>query len=213
MENTLWMQKKRVLYISFLTYGCLIAGAHAAESLQQEGGKKRMALMMSHTLLLKDITAHFLLLQFSPRPPIQTRFVTRNERILELRQVFKAGWLLGYVFWLLHFPDSAGKICSVWVWYPDTWTKTLFYRGLVFYFLCSRLTVPSLPLLARDVVRCWGSVTPCRENTNLRSWWRSLLTWPRGTNRTLLTSSLRWDLCLAWRKGHMTRVSYFGTVI
>lgn len=82
-----------------------------------------------------------------------------------------------------------------------------------FYFLCSRLTVPSLPLLACDVVRCWGSVTPCRENTNLRSWWRSLLTWPRGTNRTLLTSSLRWDLCLAWRKGHMTRVSYFGTVI
>lgn len=118
------------------------------------------------------------------------------------------------MFWLLHFLDSAGKICSVWVWYPDTWTKTLFYRGLVFfYFLCSRLTVPSLPLSACDVVRCWGSVTPCRENTNLRSWWRSLLTWPRGTNRTLLTSSLRWDLCLARRKGHMTRVSYFGTVI
>lgn len=133
MENTLLMQKKRVLFIFFLTYGCLIAGAHAAESLQQEGEKKGMALMMSHTLLLKDITAHFLLLQFSLRPPIQTHFVIRNERILELHQVFKAGWLLGYVLWLLHFLDSAGKICSLWVWCPDTWTKTLFYRGLVFF--------------------------------------------------------------------------------
>lgn len=75
--------------------------------------KKKMALMMSHTLLLKDRTAHFLLLQFSLRPPIQTRFVIRNEKILELRQVFKAGWLLHYAFWLLHFLDSAGEICSV----------------------------------------------------------------------------------------------------
>lgn len=72
-----------------------------------------MALMMSHTLLLKDITAHFLLLQFSLRPPIQTRFVIHNEKNSELRQIFKAGWLLHYVFWLLHLLDSAGKICSV----------------------------------------------------------------------------------------------------